>query len=66
METVGGMEEVDVIIGKKPSIEVSRCCMNKASSMILVFLFMSSLEEVRDQLQDGIEIICEEISQVYL
>jgi len=66
METVGGMEEVDVIIGKKPSIEVSGCSMNKASSMIVVFLFMSSLEEVRDQLQDGIEIICEEIIEVYL
>jgi len=66
METVGGMEEVDVIIRKKPSIEVSRCCMNKVSSMIVVFLFMSSLEEVRDQLQDGIEIICEEIIEVYL
>jgi len=57
METVGGMKEVDVIIGKKPSIEVSGCCMNKASSMILVFLFMYSFEEVRDQLEDGVEII---------
>jgi len=66
METVGGMKEVDVIIRKKPSIEVSRCCMNKASSMIVLFLLMSSLEEVRDQLQDGVEIICEEIIEVYL
>jgi len=38
MQTVGGMKEVDVIIRKKLSIEVSGCCMNKESSMILVFL----------------------------
>jgi len=66
METVGGMKKVDVIIRIKPSIEVSRCCINKASSMIVVFLLMYSLEEVRDQLEDGIEIIGEEIIEVYL
>jgi len=57
METVGGMKEVDVIIRKKPSIEVSGCCMNKASSLTVIFLLMSSLEEVRDQLEVGVEIV---------
>ena len=57
METVGGMKEVNVIIRKKPSIEASWCCMNKTSYMFVVFFFMDSLEEVRDQLEDGVEII---------